>query len=141
MNGTICPLSEVNDPVFSAGMAGKGIAILPEEGKVYAPIAGTVSMIFPTHHAIGLTTRDLHEVILHIGIDTVKRNGEGFLIHVKEGEQVKPGDLLMEADLTALKKDGFDTTSMLVVNLESEVDIKVKKGDSVISGEDVLFTN
>ncbi|WP_018296985.1 beta-glucoside-specific PTS transporter subunit IIABC [Corynebacterium lubricantis] len=115
VEGTIVPLSEVNDPVFSGGTMGGGIGILPTSNKVYAPCDGTVKVVMKTGHAYGLRTADGVDVLVHIGIDTVKLGGEGFTSHVTRGQEVKKGDLLAEFDLEALKNQGVDTTTIMLV--------------------------
>lgn len=120
VRGTIIPLSKVEDPVFSSGMMGPGVGILPEEGAVYAPVDGEITVAFHTGHAVGLKTNDGMEVLIHIGIDTVKMNGDGFFIHVKEGEKVNSGDLLVSFDINKIISAGYQTTTMLVVSNAEE---------------------
>lgn len=114
-SGLTIPLSEVKDEVFSQGLLGKGIAVKSKDGKFYSPVDGTVTMVFPTMHAIGMKSKGGSELILHIGIDTVKLEGKGFTAHVKDGCAVKKGDLLLEADLEMIEQEGYDTTAMLIV--------------------------
>lgn len=113
--GRLTSLQDVKDPTFSSGILGQGTAIIPSEGKFYAPADGTVVTVFPTGHAAAIRTTDGAEVLLHIGLDTVKLNGKCFTIHVEEGQQVKKGDLLLEADLEAVKAAGCDTATPIVV--------------------------
>ena len=115
MTGMAKGLHDVADEVFSKGLLGKGMAIDPEDGKVVSPIAGTVTTVFPTKHAIGLTDDNGVEVLIHVGIDTVSLNGEPFTAKVAAGDRVAVGDELLEADLDAIKAAGLPTTTMVVI--------------------------
>ena len=108
LNGEIVPLTEVKDETFASEMMGKGVAINPTEGKVVSPINGTVQMIFKTKHAIGLKSEDGAEILIHIGMDTVQLDGKHFTAHVKDGDKVKIGDTLVEFDMDAIKKEGYE---------------------------------
>lgn len=114
-SGRTVPLSEVKDDAFSQGLLGKGIAMLSEDGRFYSPVSGTVTMVFPTMHAIGIRSEGGSELVLHVGIDTVKLDGTGFTAYVKDGYAVKRGDLLLEADLARIEAEGYDPTAILVV--------------------------
>ena len=96
--GDIVPLDQVNDATFASGLLGKGVAIAPQQGRVVAPVSGSVASLFKTKHAIGIESDDGAEILIHVGIDTVKLDGAHFTAHVREGEQVAPGDLLIEFD-------------------------------------------
>ena len=115
MNGTVIPLSEVPDAVFSSEMLGKGFGVEPSEGKAYAPVDGEVTTVFDTKHAIGLLSKHGVELLIHIGMDTVKLNGKGFDVKVKTGDQVKAGDLLAEFDMDFIKGEGYPVTTAVVV--------------------------
>ena len=115
MNGTVIPLSEVPDAVFSSEMLGKGFGVEPSEGKAYAPVDGEVTTVFDTKHAIGLMSKQGVELLIHIGMDTVKLNGKGFDVKVKTGDQVKAGDLLAEFDMDLIKGEGYPVTTAVVV--------------------------
>ena len=115
MNGTVIPLSEVPDAVFSSEMLGKGFGVEPSEGKAYAPVDGEVTTVFDTKHAIGLMSKHGVELLIHIGMDTVKLNGNGFDVKVKTGDQVKAGDLLAEFDMDLIKGEGYPVTTAVVV--------------------------
>ncbi|MCY7842925.1 glucose PTS transporter subunit IIA, partial [Bacillus spizizenii] len=108
IKGEVKALSEVNDGVFSAGIMGKGFAIEPEEGEVVSPVHGSVTTIFKTKHAIGITSDQGAEILIHIGLDTVKLEGQWFTAHVKEGDKVAPGDPLVSFDLEQIKAAGYD---------------------------------
>ena len=115
MNGTVIALSEVPDAVFSSEMLGKGFGVEPSEGKAYAPVDGEVTTVFDTKHAIGLMSKHGVELLIHIGMDTVKLNGKGFDVKVKTGDQVKAGDLLAEFDMDLIKGEGYPVTTAVVV--------------------------
>ena len=135
----IVPLKNVNDPTFSEEILGKGIAIVPAEGKVYAPADGEISTVFPTGHALGLTTEDGIELLIHIGLDTVQLNGQHFTIKTEAGKKVKKGDLLVEADLEKIKEAGYDViTPMIVCNTTDFASVEGKTGIAVKPGDDCL---
>lgn len=115
VKGKAVSLTSVSDEVFSSEAMGKGVGIMPSEGKLYAPCDGTVEALFPTHHAIGLTSKDGVEVLLHIGVNTVSMEGKGFEAHVTQGKKIKKGDLLITFSMDAIKAAGYDTTVMMVV--------------------------
>ncbi len=115
--GKIIPLNDVKDPAFASGAMGPGIGVIPSDGKVYAPFDAKVEVLFATKHAIGLTGTDGASLLIHVGIDTVKLNGEPFTAHVQQGDTVKKGDLLLSFDIAAIKNAGYDvTTPVLVTN-------------------------
>ena len=140
MNGKCIAMSEVSDPVFASGAMGGGVGIIPSDGKIYSPVTGTVAMLFDTKHAIGLVSEDGVEILIHCGIDTVSMNGEPFTAHCAQGDTVKKGDLLMEADLDAIKAAGHDTvTPVIITNTDAYASVEglltgtdVKAGDKVI---------
>ena len=107
-SGQVKKLSQVNDAVFSKGLAGEGFAVLPEGNIVASPVDGTVAMIFPTKHAIGLTDADGKDYIVHIGIDTVSLKGQGFEVLVTEGQKVKAGSPLVRVNLSVLEENHTD---------------------------------
>ncbi|MFF2032191.1 glucose PTS transporter subunit IIA [Arthrobacter sp. NPDC058192] len=114
-NGTIIPLSEVPDPVFARGTLGDGFAIDPADGRFVAPVSGKIVTVFPTGHAYGIRTGDGVDVLIHIGMDTVKLKGQGFTTHVSKGEQVSAGDLLCDVDLGIIKEAGYSTVTPVVI--------------------------
>ncbi len=114
--GTAIPLADVEDPVFSQGMMGLGVGIIPSDGKLYAPVDGTVAAVFPTGHAVGLETADGMEILLHIGIDTVEMKGKGFKAAVTQGAKIKAGDLLVEFEPDVIKEAGYKDTTMVLVS-------------------------
>ena len=115
VNGKVLPLEKSNDAAFASGSMGKGIVIVPTDGKVVAPFNGKVQVLFPTKHAIGLVSDDGIEVLLHVGIDTVNMNGDGFEAFVKQGDVVKAGQTLVMADLDKIEKAGLSTQTMVIV--------------------------
>lgn len=131
VKGKIVPLNEVNDEMFSKEVLGKGVAIIPVEGKIYAPANGIISATFETKHAIGLTTENGSEILIHVGIDTVKLEGKPFIQYVEKGEYVKAGSLLLEFDLKMIKEAGLDYTTMVVVTNSNDylevIPTKLKK--------------
>jgi glucose PTS system EIICBA or EIICB component len=128
VEGEIVPLSQVPDQVFSQKMMGDGFAILPSNGKIIAPCDGKIETLFPTKHAIGITSTTGHEVLIHIGIDTVELKGEGFTTHVAQGDKVKKGQHLVDVDLDFLKKNAPSTiTPIIFTNLKEGEKVTVLK--------------
>lgn len=133
--GKLVPLSEVSDPTFSEEILGQGAAVIPSENQFFSPVDGTVTTVFPTGHAVALTSADGVEILLHIGLDTVKLNGKHFTIYAEEGQQVKKGDLLLEADLEQIKSEGYDIiTPVVICNTEEFSEIAMAKGGQVTVG-------
>lgn len=115
VTGEAVPLSEVSDPTFGEEILGKGAAIRPTEGKVYAPFDGTVDMMFETGHAVNLISDDGVELLIHVGLDTVKLKGEHYTAHVQNGDKVKLGQLILEFDPAAIAAAGYDVITPVVV--------------------------
>lgn len=123
--GAVLPITEVNDEVFAQKMMGDGYAVNPSTNTVVSPVDGTIQSVFPTKHAIGIETASGIEVLVHLGIDTVELEGEGFEIFVEEGQEVIAGDKIAEMDLASIKKAGKDTTIMVVfTNLTENQDFE-----------------
>lgn len=140
MTGTVLPLSQVSDEAFASEAMGKGIAIIPEEGKVFSPVDGTIAMVFGTKHAIGLVSESGVEVLIHVGIDTVKLNGQHFNAYVESGQVVKKGDLLLEFDMDAIKEAGFSLeTPVIITNTQQYLDI-IETEESLIQVNKELLT-
>ncbi|MGS2912066.1 glucose-specific PTS transporter subunit IIBC [Staphylococcus aureus] len=140
LTGEVTPLSEVPDQVFSEKMMGDGIAIKPSQGEVRAPFNGKVQMIFPTKHAIGLVSDSGLELLIHIGLDTVKLNGEGFTLHVEEGQEVKQGDLLINFDLDYIRNHAKSDITPIIVTQRNITNLDFKQGEhGNISFGDQLF--
>lgn len=139
VKGKAVPLREVNDPTFSDGLLGKGVAVVPAEGKVFAPADGEIAMVFETLHAVSMNADFGAEILIHVGLDTVTMKGEGFTGHVKAGDKVKKGDLLLEMDLEKIKAAGYDTvTPMLICNTDAYADVEGLSGKDVNPGDDIL---
>lgn len=137
--GKLVSIKMVSDPTFSEEILGRGAAVIPSEGRFRAPADGTVTTVFPTGHAAAITTNDGVEVLIHIGLDTVKLNGKHFNIIASEGQKVKTGDLLIEADLEQIKAEGYDIiTPVIICNSDEfseilpESDKNVAQGDAII---------
>ena len=129
IKGKVIAIEEVPDPVFAQKMMGDGCAIVPEDGKIYAPFDATIEMIAPTKHAVGLKSKDGLEVLIHYGLETVELKGEGFTFHVKEGQEVKAGDLLYEADFDVFNEKKINLITPVVITSQLEgKQVKVKKG-------------
>ena len=136
IEGEIKPLEKVNDGVFSEGLLGKGISIEPTVGRAVSPVNGVVSTVFDTKHAIGLTSDDGVETLIHIGIDTVNMNGNGFDVLVKVGDDVKVGQNIMKCDLDKIIEAGYQTTSaFLLVNSSEYKEINFKIDEQINLGE------
>ncbi|MFQ0999074.1 beta-glucoside-specific PTS transporter subunit IIABC [Gilliamella sp. BG6] len=140
MSGKVNLLSEVKDPTFASELMGKGIAIIPTVGQAVAPDDGEVVSLFRTKHAIGFQTESGAEILIHIGIDTVKLDGQHFEAHVETGSKVKKGDLLVSFDIEAIKQAGFEvTTPIIITNSDSYQDIqRIFEQDNIQSGEALL---
>ncbi|GIN59668.1 putative phosphotransferase enzyme IIA component YpqE [Lederbergia ruris] len=141
-SGNIVPIENVPDPVFSQKLMGDGIAILPDEGRFVAPVDGEIIQVFPTKHAVGIKTMNGTEILIHIGLETVSMNGEGFTSHVKEGEKVKSGDILVTVDLEKVKENAKSIVSPIVImdpeNMES-IDKPILSGKVLANKEVILL--
>ncbi len=139
MTGEVKELKEVEDEAFSTGVLGNGVAIEPSEGKLFAPCDAKVDMVFDTKHAINLVTDDGVEILLHIGIDTIKLGGKYYEAHVKNGDSVKKGDLLISFDLAGIKGEGYKTTTpMIICNSDNFTAIKSVATGAIKAGKDIL---
>ncbi|MBP2633390.1 MAG: system, sucrose-specific subunit [Firmicutes bacterium] len=136
IKGEIIPLSEVKDAVFSSGALGKGAAIDPKDGRVFAPFDGTVSALFETMHAIGLVSTDGVELLIHVGFDTVNLGGKYFTAYIAQGDTIKKGDLLLEFDQKAIVHEGYDvTTPVVVTNSDQYGNVFVKYEEDITQAE------
>lgn len=116
VTGNVIPVNQVKDEAFASEAMGKGVGIQPENGKVYAPFDGSIDAVFPTGHLVGMSDVNGTQILIHIGIDTVKLEGRGFELKVAQGDKVKKGDLLVEFDKNLLEKEGYDSTVMFIVS-------------------------
>ncbi|PLR33994.1 PTS beta-glucoside transporter subunit IIABC [Chimaeribacter californicus] len=140
MSGALVALDQVPDKTFASGLLGKGVAIVPEEGRVTSPVDGEIASVFATRHAIGITSQGGSEILIHVGIDTVKLDGHYFTAHVKAGDRVAAGDLLLTFDRQAIAAAGYDlTTPMLVNNSDDFTDVLCVPGARIL-GQSPLLT-
>ena len=139
LNGTVVPLADVKDEAFASGALGDGIAIEPTDGELVAPADGEISSTFETHHAVGMTTADGAELLMHIGIDTVKLGGKHFTYLVNEGDKVKKGQPLIRFELEAIKAEGYPvTTPLIVCNTDDYAAVAAKASGAVKQGDALL---
>ena len=139
LNGTVVPLADVKDEAFASGVLGNGIAIEPSDGELVAPADGEISSTFETHHAVGMTTADGAELLMHIGIDTVKLGGKHFTYLVNEGDKVKKGQPLIRFELEAIKAEGYPvTTPVIVCNTDDYAAVEAKASGTVKQGDALL---
>lgn len=139
LNGTVVPLADVKDEAFASGVLGDGIAIEPADGELVAPADGEISSTFETHHAVGMTTADGAELLMHIGIDTVKLGGKHFTCLVNEGDKVKKGQPLIRFELEAIKAEGYPvTTPLIVCNTDDYAAVAAKASGTVKQGDALL---
>lgn len=136
IKGTVLKLEKMKDDAFASGVLGKGAAIIPEEGNVYAPADGVITALFPTLHAIGMQADNGLELLIHIGLDTVQLNGEGFRAMVKQGDRVKKGQLLVTFDKEFIESKGFCLeTPVLVTNSDDFLEVIETKQTEVSPGD------
>lgn len=140
LNGKVVPLKEVPDPVFSQEMMGKGCAIIPSDGNIYSPVNGVVRMIAPTKHAIGLESENGLEILIHFGLETVALKGEGFEVLVGEGQEVKQGDLLIQANYMFMKENNINMITPVVITRSlDDIDLNFNYGE--LRAKDNLLSN
>lgn len=137
--GEAVPISEVSDPTFGEEIIGKGIAIRPSEGKVVAPCDATVDMMFDTGHAVSLVADFGAEILIHVGLDTVNLQGKHYTVHVKNGDKVKQGQLLMEFDAEAVAAEGYDIiTPVVICNSGDYTTFETYVGKNVVAGDPII---
>lgn len=139
MKGEVVPIDQSEDPVFSSKTMGDGVAINPEEGVVYAPADGRISLVFPTKHAIGMTLNNGAEILIHAGIDTVKMEGEGFDVYVEAGQKVKRGDKLLSFDMNLVVEKGYKTQTMLLIAESNGKELNIKPGNMADNDTEVVI--
>ncbi len=139
MEGKVIDLADVNDKTFASGAMGKGCAIQPSKGQVVAPFDGNVEMVFNTKHAIGLKSKEGVEVLIHIGMDTVNLQGKHFTVLKQAGDSIQKGDVLVQFDMAAIQKEGYDcTTPIVITNSSDYVDVLTEKQGSIKEGENLV---
>lgn len=138
LHGDVLPLETIKDAAFASGALGNGVAIEPTEGKLFAPFSGNVSALFPTNHAVGLTTDDGAEILIHIGMDTVKLNGRHFTSRVAQGDRVEKGQVLIEFDIEAIKAEGFAVTTPVVVTNQLPYQLVTTKQTQLQAGDTLM---
>lgn len=140
ITGKMIDLEDVPDPVFSQRIMGEGIAFQPTEGLLVSPVNGTVTHLFHTNHAVGLTSEEGLELLIHIGIDTVKLNGKGFTPYIQSGDIVKSGDKLIQFDLDVLNQAGCPTvTPVIITNGQQVAEQNVSHHPTVQAGKDIIM--
>ncbi|WP_077622531.1 beta-glucoside-specific PTS transporter subunit IIABC [Sediminibacillus massiliensis] len=139
VSGEIVSLTNVPDQVFASEAMGKGIGINPTEGRVTSPVTGVISTIFETKHAIGITSDKGTEILIHIGVDTVQLNGKHFAAHVKQGDKVNAGDLLVEFDIENIEKEGYSVVTPVIVTNSKDYEEIVMTQDQNVKKQDVLI--
>lgn len=140
IQGVIIPLSDIKDEAFAGELLGKGVGILPTDGQVFAPEDGTITVVFPTNHAVGLTLKNGVEVLIHIGMDTVNLAGEAFESFVKQGQFVKKGDLLIKFDIDKITDKGYSIeTPVIITNTKEYLDV-LETSEKSVTIQDVLLT-
>lgn len=142
IEGTIKPIEDSSDAAFASGALGKGVVIIPSDGKVYAPVSGTVTVLFPSLHAIGITSDSGVELLIHIGINTVQLEGKGYTAHIKQGDHVECGQLLVEFDMDYITSEGYSLeTPVLVTNYNDLKEVKITDETNSSLKEELLHIN
>ncbi len=139
VNGEIVPIDKVSAPAFAEEMVGRGVAIIPSDGRFYSPADGTLIALFPTGHAYCLNSDDGAEILVHIGLETVNLKGEHFTIHAVQGSEVKKGDLIVEVDIEAVKNAGYDIITPVIVSNHAKFSALEKMHGRVSSGDAVIL--
>ncbi|TQR21394.1 PTS sugar transporter subunit IIA [Psychrobacillus vulpis] len=139
VTGEILTLDQVPDPVFSQKMMGEGIAIMPKNGNIHAPIEGTITLISETKHAIGLLSNDGTEVLIHIGLETVSLKGQGFTVTVKTGDRVSIGQLLIEVDWEYIRDHAKSIITPIVITNSAEKKVQHEGTKECLMGETVIM--
>lgn len=139
IEGKIVDLAEVPDPAFASGAMGKGIAIEPSTGRVVAPFDGTVTVAFKKKHALAVVSDSGAEILVHVGVDTVKLDGEHFISYIEEGDRVKAGDLLLEFDIEQIKAAGYHTVTPIIVTNSADYNDVIPQATGQVSNKDMLL--
>lgn len=139
LSGNAIALENVNDPTFASGALGKGFAVVPSEGKVYAPFDGTLDLLYDTKHALGMTSSDGIELLVHVGLNTVELDGKYYTAHAESGDTIKKGQLLLEFDISRIKEAGYDiTTPVIVTNADNYKETVVVKTGRIKASEKAI---
>jgi PTS system glucose-specific IIA component len=138
LTGRYLPLEEVPDQVFSQKIMGDGFAIVPEKGEVYAPVDGEITNLFPTKHAIGIKAKSGLEILIHVGIDTVELKGDGFTVHVSEGDRVSTGQKLLDFDMEKLKNGGKSSITPIIFPESAAWTLELFETGSLLAGKTVV---
>lgn len=139
MEGECVAVTEVNDPTFSGKLLGDGVAIKPARGRAVSPVNGTVALMFETGHAVSLNSDDGIEVLIHVGLDTVKLKGRHFTVHAHTGDAVKAGDLLLEFDMDGIRAEGYDTiTPVVITNGDAFAAVEPHSGKAVHELDEII---
>lgn len=139
-DGVVKDITEAEDEVFSSGILGTGIVIIPAEGRIYAPCDGIITSFFSTGHAIGIHSIEGSEILIHIGADTVKLDGKGFEKKKSQGDKVSKGEILLEFDIEMLENEGYSiSTPMIITNSDEYTDVIIEKFGKVNKGEEILI--
>lgn len=138
VSGKVVALESLNDGMFSEKIMGDGIAITPLDGEIVSPVSGKIESVFPTGHAYGIRTNSGIEILVHIGLDTVNLNGEGFQSHVKQGQKVNAGEKIATVDLDSVKNAGYSVETIIIVTSENEIEKRISEGKDVKTGEKIL---
>lgn len=139
LSGKCINISEVPDKVFSAKLMGDGFAIIPNNNVVVAPVSGDAESVFPTKHAVGIKTKEGIEVIIHVGIDTVELNGEGFKTFISQGDKVKAGQPIIQFDKDVIEEKGYNLTTMVVFSAGYDKEINLDKENKDVTSGEVLI--
>ncbi|OLS40995.1 PTS glucose transporter subunit IIA [Bacillus sp. MRMR6] len=142
VDGQIVALDEVPDPVFSQRMMGEGVAVVPSKGNIHAPVDGTVILVAATKHAIGIRAKDGTEILIHVGLETVALNGEGFSLAVSEGDRVTAGQVLMGVDWEYIRTRAKSAVTPIVItnNQNNKKQVTITKEKDCIQGKTVIIT-
>lgn len=138
MTGEIKPITEAPDPAFAQKLMGEGYVVFPSRGEVVAPFDGKISMIYPTKHAIALTSNSGLEILIHIGLDTVKLNGEGFELFIEIDDEVKKGQKILKVDLEFIRSKNLLTATPVVITNLNEREMEFEKFGDVVLGDTIL---
>ncbi|UOQ86992.1 beta-glucoside-specific PTS transporter subunit IIABC [Gracilibacillus salinarum] len=140
LNGKIIALQDVSDPVFASEAMGKGVAIMPSEGKIVSPVNGVITTLISSKHAIGITSEEGVEILIHVGIDTVQLNGEHFINHVEQGDKIQAGELLLEFDIDKIQAAGYEIVTPIIITNHDQYKKLELTVESTINQKDILLT-